>query len=220
MRNNFIIKQLPARIKPKLFIQLFLSLLLAAFSKTLSAQDNTNPSFKRFGFQAGVNAAAMNFNLGNPAPAQKEKLSWKAGISFGFLLGVPLAKNLFLQTEYNFIQRNGEDKSLAKTYSLNYFSLPALLFYKLSPVVAVMAGPQAEILINARSTSSGENSNITHDTEERSIGVAAGLEATVINNIFLSARYFRGLNHIGIGQRSDIKEFKYEAITLTAGIRF
>jgi len=162
----------------------------------------------------------MNFNLGNPAPAEKEKLSWKAGISFGFLLRIPLAKNLFLQPEYSFIQRNGEDRSLGKTYTLNYFSLPVLLIYKILPVLSVMAGPQAEILINARAISSGENSNITHDTEERSIGVAAGLEARVINNIFLSARYFRGLNHIGIGQRSDTKEFKYEAITFTAGIRF
>src|SRR6185437_6020746 len=142
MRNNFIFKPLPARIKPKLFIQLFLSLLLAVFSKTLSAQDNTNPSFKRFGFQAGVNIAAMNFNLGNPAPAEKEKLSWKAGISFGFLLRIPLAKNLFLQPEYSFIQRNGEDRSISVDYDLDYLSMPVLLNYSISSRISLLAGPQ------------------------------------------------------------------------------
>ena len=202
-------------LKPFLFFALFV-----VFSETLSAQESANPPFKRFGFQAGMNVAAMNFNLGSPAPVESEKLSWKAGITFGFLLRVPLAKSLFLQPEYSFTQRNGEERSLAKTYTLNYFSLPVLLMYKILPVLSVMAGPQAEILINARSTGSGENSNITHDTEERSIGIATGLEARVINNIFLSARYFRGLNHIGIGQRSDVKEFKYEAISFTAGIKF
>ena len=220
MRINFIIQKISERIKTKFFIQLFLFLVLFAFSKTLSAQESTNPSFKRFGFQAGVNVAAMNFNLGSPAPAEQEKLSWKAGLTFGFLLRVPLAKNLFLQPEYTFAQKNGEDKSLAKAYTLNYFSLPVLLVYKILPIVSVMAGPQAEILINARSTTSGEISNITHDVEERSVGIATGLEGRVINNIFLSVRYFRGLNHIGIGQRSDVKEFKYEAITFTAGINF
>ena len=220
-RINFIIQKISERITTKLFIQPFLILaLFVVFSETSSAQESTNPAFKRFGFQAGANVAAMNFNLGSPAPAEHERLSWKAGITFGFLLRVPLAKNLFLQPEYTFAQRNGEDRSLVKTYTLNYFSLPVLLIYKILPFVSVMAGPQAEILINARSTTNGASGNITHDVEERSVGIAAGLEGRVTNNIFLSVRYFQGLNHIGIGQRSDVKEFKYEVITFTTGIKF
>jgi hypothetical protein len=220
MRNNFINKGFPGRVKTKLFIRAFLFFTVFISSNSLSAQESRNPSFKRFGVQAGLNIAAMNFNLGRPAPAAHEKLSWKPGITFGFLLRVPLAKKLFLQPEYSFTQRNGKDENLGKAYRLNYFSLPVLLIYKIAPAFSVMAGPRAEILINARSATSGESSNITHDVEERGIGITAGLEAGIINNIFLSARYFRGLNHIGIGQRSDTKEFKYEAISFTAGIRF
>lgn len=202
-------------LKPFLFLVLFV-----VFSETLSAQESTNPAFKRFGFQAGVNVAAMDFNLGSPAPAEHEKLSWKAGITFGFLLRVPLAKNLSLQPEYTFTQRNGEDKSSGKSYTINYFSLPVLLNYSISSVFSIIAGPQAEILIRAQSTANGEKTNITHDVEERSIGIATGLEVQLKKRFFLSARYLQGLNHIGIDQRSDVKEFKYEVVTATAGIRF
>jgi hypothetical protein len=220
MTNNFINTGFPERVKMKLFIRVFLFFTVFISNNSLFAQESRDPSFKRFGVQAGLNITAMNFNLGRPAPAAHEKLSWNAGITFGLLLRVPLAKKLFLQPEYSFTQRNGKDGNLGKTYTLNYFSLPVLLIYKVVPAFSVMAGPGAEILINARSATSGESSNITHDVEERGIGITAGLEARIISNIFLSARYFRGLNHIGIGQRSDVKEFKYEAISFTAGVRF
>ncbi|HEY8733586.1 MAG TPA: hypothetical protein VIL90_03405, partial [Puia sp.] len=66
----------------------------------------------------------------------------------------------------------------------------------------------------------GVNTNITHDVEERGIGLIGGLEFTILKSIFLSARYMQGLNHVGIGQRSYTKEFKYQVVNFTAGIRF
>jgi len=199
---------------------LLLLLIIFSCSINTNAQESIPPAFKCFGFQAGINTAAMNFNQGSPPPAAHKRLSWKTGFTFGFLLRVPLAKNLVLQPEYAFTQRNREDKSAGKSYTINYFSLPVLLNYSISSVFSVIAGPQAEILINAQSTANGEKTNITHDVEERSIGAAAGLEVQLKKRFFLSARYFQGLNHIGIGQRSDVKEFKYELVTATAGIRF
>ncbi len=47
-----------------------------------------------------------------------------------------------------------------------------------------------------------------------------GLEYKVINDISLNARYLLGVSHIGIGQRSDVKEFKIEQLQLTAGKSF
>jgi len=61
---------------------------------------------------------------------------------------------------------------------------------------------------------------ITHDVEERNIGVNAGAEWDIYQGFFLTLSYFQGLNHIGIGQRSDLKEFKYQIFTLTGGFRF
>jgi opacity protein-like surface antigen len=194
------------------------------FSTVLSsdkiAAQTAETSFKRFGFQAGINISNMNFNIGDPAPAIKTNASWQTGFTFGFQLKVPLTKKLLIQPEYSYSQRNGSNQTVETTYTINYFSLPILLNYQLSPRFNILAGPQFEVTTNASSSTNGENSNITHDVEERGFGIVGGLEFTVIKSFFLSARYLDGLNHVGIGQRSEVKEFKYESFILTAGVRF
>jgi hypothetical protein len=194
---------------------------LALISYTeLAIAQSTDSSFKRFGFDAGINISNMNFNAGEPPPQVHEDPSWKSGFTFGFQLKVPLAKKLLLQPEYSFSQRNGSDKSIATDYTINYFSMPILLNYQVSPRFNLVAGPQFEITIDASSSVNGQSTNITHDVEERGIGIAGGFEFTIIKSFFLSARYLQGLNHVGIGQRSDVKEFKYQSVIFTAGIRF
>lgn len=134
---------------------------------------------------------------------------------------MPLVKNLFLQPEYAFTQRNGSDESLGIDYRMDYLSMPILLAYRISPRFSLLAGPQLELLIDAQATPQGGTAkSITHDVEERSISLTGGLEADLFRSFFLSARYLQGLNHVGIGQRSDVKEFKYQAVQLTAGVRF
>jgi len=76
------------------------------------------------------------------------------------------------------------------------------------------------LLINAKKKAGDTYSGITHDTEERNFGITAGFEYKVIDDISLNARYLSGLSHIGIGQRSNVKEFKIEQFQLTTGISF
>ena len=194
--------------------------IVFVFYASLSSAQPTDSSFKRFGFQLGVNLSNMNFNEGEPPPAVKANASWQTGFTFGFQLKVPLAKRWLLQPEYTFSQRNGSDQTISTTYEIDYFSLPILINYQLASRFNILAGPQFEITTNASSSTNGENTNITHNLEERGIGLVGGLEFTVVKSFFLSARYFQGLNHVGIGQRSDVKEFKYQSGILTAGIRF
>ncbi|MEP7279959.1 MAG: hypothetical protein ABI813_15025 [Bacteroidota bacterium] len=73
---------------------------------------------------------------------------------------------------------------------------------------SVLAGSQAKILIQARSTYNGNNTNIIHHTEERSLGFTVGQELDIKKMFFLSVRYLQGFNPIGIGQRSNLKAFK------------
>lgn len=202
------------------FIKLILFLIAFLNIQETIAQSTTDQSLKRFGFQAGVNISNMNFNAGEPAPPVPANPSWKSGFTFGMQLRVPLTKRFLLQPEYSFCERNGSDKSLNINYTIDYFSMPVLFSYLLSGRFNLIAGPQFEITIDARSSENGLSSNITHDVEERGIGILGGLEFTIIKSIFLSGRYLQGLNHVGIGQRSDVKEFKYQVINLTAGIRF
>jgi opacity protein-like surface antigen len=189
------------------------------FSGKIVAQ-SADTTFKRFGFQAGINISNMDFNIGDPAPAVKTNSSWQTGFTFGFQLKVPLAKNLLIQPEYSFSQRNGSDQTVETSYTISYFSLPVLLNYRITPRFNILAGPQFEITTKASSSSNGQDTDITHDVEERGIGIVGGLEFTVIKSFFISARYLQGLNHVGIGQRSDVKEFKYQSFILTAGVRF
>lgn len=185
-----------------------------------AAQPVEQPSFKRFGFQAGVNISNMNFNKGYPAPSSPVAAAWKPGISLGFLMRVPLGEKWLLHPEYSYTQRNGKDKSINTDYQLDYFSLPLLLHYQVHPLVSVYAGPQGELLVRASATANGTKTNITHDTEERSIAAIAGIELHILPSLFVSARYMNGFNHIGIGQRTAVKEFKYEGVSITAGVHF
>jgi hypothetical protein len=207
--------------RPKSFggpVLLFFAILVC--NQKADAQGKTDSEIERFGFLAGVNISNMNFNQGEPPPDIPAASSWKTGFMCGLQLRVPLNKKFLLQPEYLYSQRNGSDKSLAINYTINYFSLPVLLSYQVFPRFNFVAGPQFEITIDASSSENGVTTNITHDVEERGIGLVGGLEFTIPKSIFLSARFMQGLNHVGIGQRSNTKEFKYQVVNLAAGIRF
>lgn len=203
-----------------MYMKLLSCFVLLACCHLATAQPVEAPTFKRFGFQAGINVSNMNFNRGYPAPAAPIAAAWKPGICLGFLMRAPLGGKWLLQPEYSYTQRNGKDKSIDTDYQLDYFSLPLLLYYQVHPLVSVYAGPQGELLVRASATANGAKTNITHDTEERSIAAIAGIELHILQSLFVSARYTNGLNHIGIGQRSVVKEFKYDGVCITAGIHF
>ena len=167
---------------------LLLVLFLLAASTVSFAQFELPP---RFGLQLGPSLSNMNWNQGSPAPATPIKASWELGFNIGFLLRIPLNEQLSLQPEYNFDFKNGKDQSSATNYQLAWLSMPVLLQYKLGSV-SLFAGPEAAILIAASQTVSGIKSNITHDTEERSIAAVAGVSWQFSRLFFVSARYEQG----------------------------
>lgn len=119
-----------------------------------------------------------------------------------------------------FAQLSGEVSNGGSRYTLRYLSLPLLLRYALAPKVALVAGPQFDLLIEAQQDTNDQTTNITHDTEERGIGATAGVEVSLLKNLSLNARYLQGLNHIGIGQRSAVQEFKFQSAQITLDVRF
>lgn len=197
-----------------------LLLIIALFILNFSFAQTAGSTFKRFSFIVGGEVSNMNFNKGIPPPAVPVKAAWNAGITAGFSLQILLKNNFSIQTEYLYSQVNGEDKRTGIKYMLNYLSMPVLLKYQLSSKVAAEVGPQADLLITAKKKINEISSNITHDTEERNFGLAAGLDFKLIKDVSLNARYSHGLNHIGIGQRSAVNEFKLEQFRLIASIKF
>ncbi len=169
-----------------------------------------------FGLKAGVNYSNMNFNKGYPAPETPVKASWKPGFVFGIAMEVPLYESFYIQPEYLISQLEGENKQSGVNYSMTYFSLPVLFKYKLTEGLALLVGPKFDLLIKAEQKGGSGDSNITHDTEERSIAAAAAIEFNILRSFSFSAGFMQGFNHIGIGQRSAVKEFKYESANITA----
>lgn len=193
--------------------------LLFCFQQSF-AQNNADKPFKKFAIEAGANYSNMNFNEGYPTPSPLIASSWKTGMTAGIFFKIDLAENLLLQPGYFYIRRNGADKSIDTRYATDYFAFPLLLKYKLGSLIDIVAGPQAGLLIHANSYSNGIKTDITHDVEERSISATAGFNIHFLESFYIAARYLQGLNHIGIGQRSNVKEFKYQEASLTVGFDF
>jgi opacity protein-like surface antigen len=172
-----------------------------------------------FGLRLGLNYSNTNFNMGEPKPVVPVDTKWKPGFLVGALVEVGLSEHLALQQEYLYAQQSGEIKNGAR-YQLQYFSLPLLLKYRVLPRLAVVAGPQFDLMLKAQQELGGQTTDITHDTEERGFSATAGLEARILRNLSLSARYQQGLNHVGIGQRSAVQEFKWQSVQVAAEVRF
>ena len=214
--QQILIKTNLIKIMKKNSLTAIFSILIAMH---LSAQVN-EPSARKFGFRIGANYSHINFAKGVPPPVTPINTTWGAGLNIGFFMMVPIGGDLSFQPEYAYSQMGGEIKSDNTVFKLNYFSLPLFLKYQVVEKVALLAGPQFDILINAKKTVNGTATNITHDTEERSIGITGGVEFQITDAFAVSARYMQGFNHIGIGQRSDVQEFKFEMMQLTAAIKF
>jgi opacity protein-like surface antigen len=205
--------------------QYLVACLLGGLSRTASAQmPPKTPPVRRlpvsFGLRLGLNQSNTNFNQGEPKPAVPVATTWKTGFLVGALVQVDLTKKLALQQEYLFAQQGGEVSSTNTRYRLRYLSLPLLLKYRVVPRLVLVAGPQFDLLLDARQETAGQTTDITHDTEERGLGATAGLEVQLWGGLSLSARYLQGLNHVGIGQRSAVQEYKWQSAQLAAEFRF
>lgn len=201
-----------------------LTCLVGSWAGAASAQAPADapPAHKlpvRFGLRLGLNYSNTNFNMGEPKPVVPIGTKWKTGFVVGALVEVGLSEHLALQQEYLYAQQRGEVRGGAR-YQLHYLSLPLLLKYRVLPRLAVVAGPQFDLMLKAQQELSGQTTDITHDTEERGLGATAGLEMSLWRNLGLSARYLQGLNHVGIGQRSAVQEFKWQSVQVAAEIRF
>ena len=192
--------------------------ILSIFYCSIAVAQSPNESAFRFGFKAGVNFSHMDFSKGSP-PLPLET-NWNTGITFGFVMLIPITGKLYFQPEYLYAQMGGSIKNSDTSYKLNYISMPLFLKYKFNDKFSLISGPQADILINAKRNIHGVGSNVTHDTEERSIAVSGGIEYSFIPSLSVCAKYMYGFNHIGLGQRSDTQEFKFAMFQLSACVQF
>ena len=177
----------------------------------------TLPHEQRYGLRLGAHYSLMNFNKGQPPLPQTVPNSWKPGLNIGFQLRFPVSEMLGVQPEYFYTYMQGADERSGSDYQLHYLSLPVLLNMRVSERMSHMAGPQFGLLIHARQKTNGTVSNVTHDTEERSVSAVGALQVHFTPAWYADLRYVHGLNHIGLGQRSAVKEFKWQGVELGVG---
>jgi hypothetical protein len=46
------------------------------------------------------------------------------------------------------------------------------------------------------------------------------VEISLLKSLSFNVRYLQGLNHIGVGQRSAVREFKLQSVQLSLDTRF
>jgi hypothetical protein len=168
----------------------------------------------------GGNLSAINFNKGYPKPLTHVENYWKPGFTAGLLAGIILNEKLALQQEYLWVRMQSKETSSETDYVFDYLSLPVMLHYTVFPRVSLLAGPQFDLLIQAKESTNGLTINTTHDTEERSIGATAGVGVRLLNNLSLTTRYTQGLNHIKLRRRASMQEFKFQSVQVSAAVIF
>ena len=195
------------------FMKILFFLTLTLFCCQLQAQ--------QFGLKAGMSYNTMNFQAGGTPSSIKSR--WQPGFSLGGLLNVPLYTDaiISLQPEYAYKLMKGDDIVFNTKFTLHYLSLPVLLRLELGERIALLAGPEFGLLIHAQEhTRTGASIDTRHDIEERAVSAVGGVELRMASSLFVEARYVHGYNHVGLGQRTALREFKWRGVEAGIGWRF
>ncbi|MCP2045717.1 porin family protein [Pontibacter sp. HSC-36F09] len=164
----------------------------------------------RFGLKLGAGVSNMNFNKSFPKPTLHVDATRGVGGVVGLLIEVPVYQKFFLQQEYLYTHLTGKAKGEGLTYILGYLSLPVIIKYRATPRLSVGMGGQFDLLLYAKERYESTSTNIIHETEERNIGIAVGMDYRLTDRVSLDARFMHGINHIGMTQKKTNQEFKLE----------
>jgi hypothetical protein len=170
------------------------------------------------GASVGPTLTRANFNRGFPRPAVPTSSAWTVGLTAGLWLQVALGGRWSFRQSYLYAEAGGAPADPGTRYQFRYLSLPAQLQYQLLPRLSVAAGPRFDLLLSARQ--SVPDAVITHDTEERHFGAMLSVMAQISRRFGAGLHYVHGLSHVGLGQRSAVREFKHEWVSLTGEYRF
>lgn len=198
----------------------FTNVLGQTGEEPIRKEPHSNTSNVKLGVKIGLNSSNADFNKGFPPPPVPIETLWKAGLVFGLMLEVPIYQRLWLQQDYLYSQMGGEIRTTGVSYSFSYISLPVMLKYKFNRRIAFGAGPQFDVLVQAREKTNGSSLKMMHDVEERNIGATIGIEVELLKNISFEARYMHGLNHVGLYKLPANSEFKYKLVQLAVSIKF
>ena len=172
----------------------FLFLLMTTFliAGAVSAQNINSPKGHiNFGIKGGMNL----YNIHNDNASTYDP---KIGFNLGVLGHIHVAKHFALQPEIQYSAQGAKyTNDNGNKINLNYINVPVLLQYMWDNGFRLEAGPQAGILVNAKSDNNGNKIDIKNNYNPLDLALSFG--ASYIHpstGIGIDARYNLGLNDI------------------------
>jgi len=151
----------------------------------------------------GIKGGANFYNINNDNNVTYDS---KIGFNLGLLGHIHVAKHFALQPEIQYSAQGakytnnlGDNK-----INLNYINVPVLLQYMWDNGFRLQAGPQAGILVSAKSKNNDNKVDIKNNYKPLDLGVSFG--ASYIHpstGVGIDARYNLGLSNIN--ENSDLK---------------
>jgi len=191
----------------KKFFLFALPALLATYSSF--SQDAANKKTD-WGFVLGLNSS----NLRSSGDGYQR---WKTGLVAGFFINIKTAENFSIQPQFLYSSMGGKNSNDdASSVRLNYFSLPVLVQYKVTKDFAVFAGPQLDVMIQAKSKTASGFDKITDAYKEDSYNITGGVAFQPLHCLGFSLRYIYGLNNVSETTNVSMKN---QGIQLTAAVK-
>jgi Outer membrane protein beta-barrel domain len=165
-----------------------------------------NAQHVNIGIKGGLNIYTIN-NTNNA------EYNSKAGLHLGLLGHIHLAKQLALQPEIVYSGQGGKFNAagVETKINLDYINIPLLLQYMFDNGFRIQAGPQVGFLVNAKSKTNGNSTDIKNNLKTVDFGLGAGLGYVHPPTGFgVDARYNFGLSNINDNSsaKSDNRGFQ------------
>ena len=189
-------------------------LLLAAGVIALAAMCNTvNAQRPTVGIKGGVSLTGLS-NLGGD-----ERTAWHGGL----FLQSSLNRNWKFQPEILYSaqgQHFKNEQDQPRILALDYIQVPLMFQYYPAKRFYLELGPQAGVLINAK-TKDAESGNDKNDVEENyrkaDVSINAGLGVNICHNFGIYGRYSQGLIDV---TKSENTSYTNHGIQLGAALKF
>src|ERR1700716_2635875 len=127
-----------------------------------------------FGIKSGIKFSTLRISGSSSATLDAK---WKTGFVLGAFVKIPVASNFAIQPEFLYSSMGAHLKSSTSSedrYRLNYFSIPLLAKVKVCKKLMAVAGPQVDMMIEAKKYNSDGYSKVTDDFEDHDILLTGG----------------------------------------------
>lgn len=196
----------------------YILLFLAALISTGSQAQTTKKSRLGWGIKTGLNASKLNAET-----TTSWDEDWKTGFVLGAFLNINAGSKFSIQPEFLYSAMGGNLSSplMTEKHRLNYFSIPVLAKFKFYKGWSVVAGPQIDLLISAKTRMSNSSTVLksTNNFNEESFNLTGGIEFFPGKCFGLSARYIHGLSNVWNTATPSSIEFRNQGVQLTAAIK-